>query len=475
MTNLHTLDFIIILIAIVATLATALFATKKRNDASGEEAVAGRSLGPVVLALSAGAAANSGFVLTGAVGLGYAYGLMWCLLPLGWLIGDVIFWLFLAQKINNLSRSSNTVTLSGLLSSHTDKRYAVTIRMVSSSILIILLSIYLSSQWLSAGKMANYIFDTDIVIFALLFGITVVAYTAFSGVRGAIYTDVTQSIFMLLFVIALIVQSYIVLSDETVSLSTSNLPENFLLLTGSLTWWQVPLFLLGFAAMSIGFNVGQPQMTMRWMAAKQDSIKKAKWIYITFVQSTFITFILLGILIRITMEGLDDPEQALFAFVKQASIPGFMGLLIASAISTIASTGSSIVATCGEMVRVDIFRQEKKKMILLLAIIVIAIISFMPIIFSDFNVFTLAITAVTFVASLFAASIIYILWFKKISAISFFMSIIGGLICSILWKLEGLSNIANEALPSIIISFLLILFFEHKHKTNQTKPQRKTK
>lgn len=466
MTNLHAIDFIIILIVIVATLATALFATKKRNDASGEEAVAGRSINHWLLALSAGATANSGFVLTGAVGLGYAYGLVWLLLPIGWFIGDIIFWIFIAQKINDISRESKTVTLSSFIVSYADNNK---IRMFISGLLVLLLSLYLSSQWLSIGKIINYIFDVDIVYFALTFGLIVAAYTSFSGIRGAIYTEALQAVFMLIFVFFLILYSIEIYLNDTMSLSTVTLPQNFLSLNGNLTWWQTILFVSGFSALSIGFNVGQPQMAVRWMSAKEDAIKKARWIYIAFVQFTFFTFILLGVFIKLSIDGLEDPEQGLVAFVKQASIPGFLGLFIASAIATIASTGSALLATCGEIIRVDIFEKPKQKKVLFLATAFVSIISFIVVYFSKSNVYTLAITAVEFIGSSFAASVIYIILFKKVSSSSIMSSVIIGFACNAIWKYFDYNNITNGALPSIFLSFIAIWIYESLNNKGKTK------
>jgi len=470
MTNLHTIDFIIILIVIVLTLATALFAAKKRNDASGEEAVAGRSVNHWLLALSAGATANSGFVLTGAVGLGYAYGLVWLLLPIGWFIGDIIFWIFIAQKINDISRESETVTLSSFIVFYADnKQYINVIRMLISGLLVLLLSLYLSSQWLSIGKIINYIFDVDIVYFALSFGLIVAAYTSFSGIRGAIYTEALQAVFMLIFVFFLIFYSIGIYLNDAMSPSTATLPQNFLSLNGDLTWWQTILFVSGFSALSIGFNVGQPQMAVRWMSAKEDAIKKARWIYIAFVQFTFFTFILLGVFIKLSIDGLEDPEQGLVAFVKQASIPGFLGLFIASAIATIASTGSALLATCGEIIRVDIFEKPKQKKVLFLATAFVSIISFIVVYFSKSNVYTLAITAVEFIGSSFAASVIYIILFKKISSFSIISSVIIGFACNAIWKYFDYDNIINGALPSIVLSFIAIWIYESLNNKGKTK------
>lgn len=67
---------------------------------NGGEAVSSQKLNRWLVGLSAGATANSGFVVAGAVGLGYSFGVHWIALPLAWLLGDLVFWTFFPKLIN---------------------------------------------------------------------------------------------------------------------------------------------------------------------------------------------------------------------------------------------------------------------------------------------------------------------------------------------------------------------------------------
>lgn len=458
---LSFIDKTIILLVLITTLVAVIYATRKKSSDVRLEALAGRSLGPWVLALSAGATANSGFVLTGAVGLGYAYGLMWCLLPLGWLIGDLIFWSFFAKKINVISHNKNIVTLPEFLAAHTNNGSSRVIRTLSAIILVVLMTAYISSQWLSAGKIGGYVFGTDILTTAVIFGFCVAVYTAFSGFRGAVYTDFIQAIFMLILAVTMLALSGTLFFEESIATS-ADLPDEFLSLTGTLSWWQVLLFLIGFTLASIGFNLGQPQMVTRWMAAKSESdIKKAQWLYIGFIQLTWMTYTFLGAVIRLVIEDIEDAEQGLFIFVNQFAFPGLIGLLIAGTMATIASTAASALAVCGEMIRNDIVQNQtsqRKSFVL-----VIVFISFLWLLVSDMNVFELSIMAVSLIGASLAAPMIYCLLFRPFGSLSCQIAIISGLFCGILWKYLGFSNIVNEALLSITVGFMLLLALNRKH------------
>ena len=79
-------------LTLAATFGTAILGRLRAGRADSDEDLAGRRLNRWFIGLSAGAAGNSGFIVTGAVGLGYAGGVHWLLMPFGWMLGDLIFW-----------------------------------------------------------------------------------------------------------------------------------------------------------------------------------------------------------------------------------------------------------------------------------------------------------------------------------------------------------------------------------------------
>src|SRR5258708_6133139 len=78
-------------------------------------ALAEHRLNRWLVGLSAGATANSGFVVTGAVALGYTFGAQWLLLPLSWLLGDLLFWLVFPNRINATGRAVNATTMTDVI------------------------------------------------------------------------------------------------------------------------------------------------------------------------------------------------------------------------------------------------------------------------------------------------------------------------------------------------------------------------
>ncbi len=77
------------------------WAAAARGKQSGEDIhLAGRSVRPVIAAISSGASTESGFVLLGMVGAGFAVGVsaLW-IVPAG-LIGYGLLWILLAPRLS---------------------------------------------------------------------------------------------------------------------------------------------------------------------------------------------------------------------------------------------------------------------------------------------------------------------------------------------------------------------------------------
>ncbi|MCW9017361.1 MAG: hypothetical protein OQJ89_10380, partial [Kangiellaceae bacterium] len=104
-------------IIFLSTLSLTFFAAYlgRQHSKGRGKGLADEKLNKWLIGLSAGATANSGFIVTGAVGLGYSFGPQWLFLPISWFLGDLIFWKFFPQRINAFGRESGATTLSELL------------------------------------------------------------------------------------------------------------------------------------------------------------------------------------------------------------------------------------------------------------------------------------------------------------------------------------------------------------------------
>jgi sodium/proline symporter len=101
------------------------------------------------------------------------------LLPLSWLLGDLVFCSLFPGRINKLARDLNAVTLSEMLTTG--------IQAVRAKLIVAVTSIQAGGKFLSG---ASGITEN---IALLLFGASIVGYSCLGGFRGPVYADVLKA------------------------------------------------------------------------------------------------------------------------------------------------------------------------------------------------------------------------------------------------------------------------------------------
>jgi Na+/proline symporter len=462
---------IIFIITLIATFLAALLARMHSLPTGSEEDLAGRNLNKWMVGISAGTTGNSGFIVTAAVGLGFSGGVHWLLLPLSWLLGDLLFWHFFPERLNLLARKGQSTTLSELLTFDLSGRAAKFISITVALLLIIFLSTYTSAQWLAGKKFLSAAFNLDALTSLLFFATTIVAYSSLGGFRGSIYTDVVQAVIRVVgTMIALIAVMYYALEDTTLFNKNIGLAgDGFLSLFPNPTFLSVLGFILGYAGAAIGFGLGQPQIVSRYLAGSSpDETKAAKWIYIGFVQLTWIAMTLFGILLRGIMPNIEDPETGLSVFFQSHLGSIATGIILADVYATIASTSNGILVAITQTVKRDLIlpitgysiNNKAATTILTLFIGIITII--LSFVLSG-NVFTIAVDAISKIGAGLAGSVMIKVFNWEHTSKSLLCAIITGICASFLWKYLGYSATLNEAIVGIVSSLLVNFLFSSKN------------
>jgi Na+/proline symporter len=307
---------VVFLITIGMTFMAAVIA-RLRSSREPQGDLAGRQLNRWLVGLSAGTTANSGFVVTAAVGLGYAYGVQWIMLPISWLLGDLIFWTLFPARINALGHESCATTISQLLTYRLAGRLSGVISVVAAVVIVICLAGYTSAQWLAGQKFLSGAFALPDYAALGLFALLIIAYSSIGGFRGSVYTDVLQAFIRIAgTVIALVAVSYFAMKQPSIfSQNIRAAGNNFLNPFPGGTFASVVGFVCGYAAAAIGFGLGQPQIVSRYLAGRSPTeTRSAQWVYISFVQFTWIAMTAFGVLLRGVMPGIADAESGLSVF-----------------------------------------------------------------------------------------------------------------------------------------------------------------
>jgi len=232
-----------------------------------------------LVGLSAGATANSGFVVTAAVGLGYSFGAHWLLLPLSWLLGDVFFWWFFPQRINEIGRVVKATTMTDVIVDGMKPHLQAGFKVIIAVLVILCLGGYVSAQWLAGQKFLRGAFGFDGVVSLLTFAALIVVYTAIGGFRGSVYVDSMQAVIRIIGTAVAMVVVVVVASQNPGSFwrNIHDAGPAFLQILphGSIAA-ALPV-IIGFAAAALGFGLGQPQMVTRYLAGATPEETQSAW------------------------------------------------------------------------------------------------------------------------------------------------------------------------------------------------------
>lgn len=459
----NTITICVFIASLALTFGVVFLARLRNKESHSEDDLAGRKLNRWMVGLSAATTGNSGFIVTGAVGLGYAYGVHWLLLPLSWLLGDLIFWKIFPERLNTLSRKAKATTLSEVLTFDLQGNAAKLISIIVSILLITFLATYTSAQWLAGKKFLSGVFALDDFTALLLFSATIVAYTTIGGFRGSVYADVLQSFIRLIGTI-LALGAVIWFAVTNSAMFTANIHAagpDFLSFFGNGSILSILGFIGGFALAAIGFGLGQPQIVTRYMAGSSpEETKSAWWIYIGFLQFTWISMTVFGIFLRGVMPDLADPETGLSHFFQQNIGAIATGIIFADIYATIASTSNGIIVAIAQTLQRDIlvkvFRMKEANfshnsvVIFILGVITILLSFVLP-----GNVFSIAIDSIAKIGAGIAGPMFIKTLGWRHTANSLLFSILSGIGAAYLWSHAGLGSAFNEAGIGIICSLLV--------------------
>ncbi len=455
------LSIVIFALTLLATLAVSYLGRRHEARTRGNS-LSSQGLSKWLVGLSAGATANSGFVVTAAVGLGYSFGARWLLLPLAWLAGDVLFWIVFPQRINRVGTEAHATTLTDVIVGGLPAQPKRTLQVLIGLITLVCLGGYVSAQWISGQKFLMGAFGVGSVVSLLLFAAVIVVYSSLGGFRGSVYADTLQAIIRIVGTLIAATALWIVASRNPSAFWTNlhSAGPDFLRLVPSGGGLVALATFAGFAAAALGFGLGQPQIVTRYLAgASPRETQQAWWIYMLFVQSTWIAMTAFGVALRGVMPGLTDPETGLSAFHRAMTGPIITGIIAADVFATIAATSNSILVAMAQTLTVDLWKPSGERTAahrdLWRPIAILGALTMIVSLSLHSSVKELALSSVGVMgAGLAPAMIVRVLHWRH-TPNSLLSAVLGGVAIATLWKWLGYNDIVNEAAPGIIVGLVV--------------------
>ncbi len=350
----------IVTVALVYLLLLAALAvwSRKESQSLAGYYLAGKKLPYWVVAFSTNATGESGWLLLGLTGMGYAVGAKAYWVVVGEVLGVALSWLYVSRRLKRMSDATDSITVPDVLAAPFAGQKNL-IRSIAIIIILTMVTVYIAAQMIATGKavesFTNFGFKEGVFVGAAI----IIGYTFVGGYKAVSYTDVLQGVLMLLGLIGVpLVAIYAAGGWGAIS---SNLATqdpallNFFAFTGEgIAGW---IGVLSFLAIGLPF-LGVPQLLVRYMSCRDDNeLRKARWVSIAVMACFGIGAVTAGIAGRALFPGLEDPET-IFPVLSGAFFPPLItGVLLVIVLSAIMSTADSLLLLASSAVVRDTGQQ----------------------------------------------------------------------------------------------------------------------
>lgn len=452
-----------IIIYMLAMLVIGWYSYRKTANLT-DYMLGGRSLGPAVTALSAGAADMSGWLLMGLPGAIYLSGMGEAWIAIGLTIGAYCNWLFVAPRLRVYTQVSNdSITIPSYLESRL-KQSSRLLRIASGLIILLFFTFYVSSGMVAGGVFFESSFGLDYHTGLLVVSAVVVSYTLFGGFLAVSYTDFLQGLLMFLALICVPIFGLFSTGGigETVESIKSVNPTHLSLFAGT-TFMGV----LSAVAWGLGY-FGQPHIIVRFMAIS--SVKETKqarrigigWMILSLVGATATALVGVAYFAQNPDVKLTDPEAVFISLGQIVFHPFIAGLVLAAVLAAVMSTISSQLIVTSSVLVEDLYKAIIKsdapdktyvnygRMAVLVVSIIAAILAWGE----HDTILKLVSFAWAGFGSAFGPVILLSLYWKKITSSGAISGMIVGAVTVMIW---GNVEILTETLYEIVPGFVLAL------------------
>jgi len=455
---------------LLAMLAIGVIAYRRTANLS-DYILAGRRLGPLVTALSAGASDMSGWLLLGLPGYAYAAGFEAIWIALGLLVGTYINWRLLAARLRSYSRlAGDAQTLSDFLEQrfHDSTRL---LRILSGIFILLFFTFYTSSGLVAGGKLFNAVFGWPYLWAVLAGTLTIIVYTFLGGFFAVSWTDTVQATLMCGALVAVPLTAISVSGGwpeviNNVSATNPALLNPFTDDAGKTLSLVGILSLLGWG---LGY-FGQPHILARFMAINCPSrLPTARRIAMTWVTISMTGALLVGftgiVTLPDTLTGAET-EKIFINLVELLFHPVLAGVWLAAILAAIMSTADSQLLVASAALTHDFYqiviRKEATQKELLwvgrFGVAGIAAAAFMLALNPDSKVLDLVAYAWAGFGAAFGPTLILALFWRRMTKNGAATGILTGGLTVILWKqLHGGIFDMYEIIPGFIFSALAIV------------------
>ncbi|GGG77716.1 sodium/proline symporter PutP [Corynebacterium pelargi] len=465
--------FIIAIIIYMGVMLAIGYWSFQNTDEYDDYVLAGRGLNPFVAALSAGASDMSGWLLMGLPGALFVSGMSELWIAIGLLIGCWANWRWVAPRLRSYSEvAGDSITLPSFFENRLADKSRV-LRVVSSLIIIVFFTFYVSSGMVSGGRYFESTFGSGYLDGMLIVAGITVAYTFIGGFLAVSYTDAVQGTIMFLSLVIVPVMALLSLDDPSSIWTwatshdygpyTSGIgnPDYFSMFSG-----VSAAAIIGNLAWGLGY-FGQPHIIVRFMAlrspsdARQGRYIGMTWMLLSIVGATFVAIIGTAYFGQNPDVAVVDRNAFETIFLDMGRVlfhPLIAGLILTAVLAAIMSTISSQLLVTSTSLIEDLFKifrknEPSQRLMIYLsrsAVVAVAIVAGVLAINPSASILELVGFAWAGFGSAFGPLVLLMLYWRRLSTIGAIAGMSTGAIVSFAWGMSSLSSSLYEMVPGFI-------------------------
>ena len=454
------ITFGVYLVIVLLIGLAAYYSTKNFDD----YILGGRSLGPFVTAMSAGASDMSGWLLMGLPGAVFLSGMSEAWIAIGLTVGAYLNWLLVAGRLRvHTEHNNNALTLPDYFF-HRFGAQGRAMKVISAAIILFFFTIYCAAGVVAGARLFESLFDITYAQAMWLGAGATIAYTFIGGFLAVSWTDTVQATLM---IFALILTPIMVLvavgGFDDVALSIGKVAAEKGKDYGEYSGLFAGTTFLGIvstAAWGLGY-FGQPHILARFMAADSvASLKPARRIGMTWM------VLCLGGAIAVGYFGiayfgakpedigaLGGKEERIF--IGLASLlfnPWIAGVILSAILAAVMSTLSCQLLVCSSAIAEDFYKgflrpnASQAELVWIGRLMVLAVAMIAMALAEDPDSRVLGLTAYAWAGfgAAFGPVVILSLIWKRMTAIGALAGMISGAVVVVAWA-ECVKKPAIEA------------------------------
>lgn len=328
------------------------FVAWRRTVGISDYVLGGRTLGPGVTALSAGASDMSGWLLLGLPGAIYLSGLREAWIVVGLLLGAWANWHLIAGPLRRASAAADDALtlpelLSRILATNADPRTLRLLRSTATALILFFFTFYVAAGLVAGARLFETSLGLDYFSALLTGTVIIVAYTMAGGFLAVSWTDFFQGSLMLLALVA--VPLLLVAGAAGPVVPPAGHLDPFAGLT--------PLALVSLLAWGLGY-FGQPHILARFMAIRDPGqLTRARHIGMSWMFITTVAAVAIGIGgSGLFATALDEPETVFINLTQLLFHPLIAGIVLAAILAAVMSTIDSQLLVASTALAEDVYK-----------------------------------------------------------------------------------------------------------------------